>query len=57
MTGDRVPDKNKQIDKICRKFSILKNNHANKSFEGASIDIEAITKHYIRSRSKDKQRE
>lgn len=41
---------------MCKKFSILKDQHKNKSFEGAKIDVEAITKHYIKSRSRDKQK-
>ena len=49
-----------QIDRLCQKFSILRNpvTSKKKSFESdtGTINVEEITNHYVKSRSKERQR-
>lgn len=55
LTDVTVPGQNQVIDRLCKKYSILRKNRMN-VFENAEVNIEEITNRYVKSRSKEKQK-
>ena len=56
LTEMTAPGQNQVIDRLCKKYSILRKNRLN-VFENVEVNIEEITNRYVKSRSKQKQKE